>query len=202
MLKCVDINTKSEVAIKIIKNKTNFFYQGLVEIKMMEKLNRADKKDEEHIERMIDYFSYKEHLCIVYELLGGSLYDQLKENEYAGFSYSTAKILLKQILEAMAFYKEQNIIHCDLKPENVLFKGGAEIKLIDFGSACFEGHSIYSYIQSRYYRAPEILLGVSYTAAIDMWSLGCIAFELLSGYPLFPGHSEYDMLRMIIKIIG
>jgi len=104
----------------------------------------------------------------------------------------------------MAFYKNQRIIHCDLKPENILFRlnPATDIKLIDFGSACFEGHETYSYIQSRFYRAPEILLGITYHFPIDMWSLGCIAFELMAGLPLFPGFSEYDQLRMIIKVIG
>jgi dual specificity tyrosine-phosphorylation-regulated kinase 2/3/4 len=67
-----------------------------------------------------------------------------------------------------------NIIHCDLKPENVLLKqqNKSGIKVIDFGSACFEDEKLYTYIQSRFYRAPEIMLGISYTPTIDMWSLG------------------------------
>lgn len=117
-----------------------------------------------HIERMYDYFTYRSHLCIVYELLGVSLFDKLRDSQYQGFSYLTTRFFTHQILESMAFYKEQGIIHCDLKPENVLFKVSppTDIKVIDFGSACFEGHEIYQYIQSRFYRAPEILLGISY----------------------------------------
>ncbi len=86
------------------------------------------------------------------------------------------------------------MIHCDLKPENILLKQANKsgIKIIDFGSSCLWNQRIYTYIQSRFYRAPEIILGIPYTCAIDMWSFGCILAELYSGYPLFPGESETD----------
>jgi dual specificity protein kinase YAK1 len=71
-------------------------------------------------------------------------------------------------------------------------KDVVNLKVIDFGSACFEGFAVFHYIQSRYYRSPEVLLGLPYDSAIDMWSLGCIAAELFLGIPIFPGSSEYD----------
>lgn len=77
-----------------------------------------------------------------------------------------------------------------------------QIKVIDFGSACHERQTVYTYIQSRFYRSPEVLLGMSYTAAIDVWSLGCIAVELFLGLPLFPGTSEYNQLTRIIDMLG
>jgi dual specificity protein kinase YAK1 len=76
------------------------------------------------------------------------------------------------------------------------------LKVIDFGSACFEGHAVFQYIQSRYYRSPEVLLGLPYDPAIDMWSLGCIAAELFLGIPIFPGNCEYDQLAKIFEILG
>lgn len=101
---------------------------------------------------------------------------------------------LPQILDALIVLRDASIIHCDLKPENILLappaaSGGAlgQLKLIDFGSACFEHRTVYSYIQSRFYRSPEVLLGLSYSTAIDMWSFGCVAAELFLGLPLFPG---------------
>lgn len=85
-------------------------------------------------------------------------------------------------------------MHCDLKPENILLKqpNKSGIKVIDYGSSCFTNSRIYTYIQSRFYRAPEIILGIPYTMAIDMWSFGCIIAELYTGYPIFPGENETD----------
>lgn len=76
------------------------------------------------------------------------------------------------------------------------------IKVIDFGSACYENQTVYSYIQSRFYRSPEILLGLPYSSSIDMWSLGCIAAEIFLGLPLFPGTSEYNQVCRIVEILG
>lgn len=77
-----------------------------------------------------------------------------------------------------------------------------QIKVIDFGSACHERQTVYTYIQSRFYRSPEVLLGIPYTASIDMWSLGCIAVELFLGLPLLPGTSEYNKITRIVEMIG
>ena len=76
------------------------------------------------------------------------------------------------------------------------------IKIIDFGSSCFEGHTSFTYIQSRFYRSPEVLLGYPYDSEIDIFSAGCIAAELFLGLPLFPGTSEYDQLRLITECQG
>jgi len=77
-----------------------------------------------------------------------------------------------------------------------------QIKVIDFGSACHERQTVYTYIQSRFYRSPEVLLGLTYNSAIDMWSLGCIAVELFLGLPLFPGTSEYNQISRIVEMLG
>lgn len=74
--------------------------------------------------------------------------------------------------------------------------------MIDFGSSCHEANRIYTYIQSRFYRSPEVLLGMRYTGAIDMWSFGCIVAELFLGLPLFPGSSEYNQLFRIVEMLG
>ena len=92
----------------------------------------------------------------------------------------------------------------DLKPENILLAHPlhSEIKVIDFGSSCFENEKVYTYIQSRFYRSPEVILGMSYGLPIDMWSLGCILAELLTGYPIFPGENEQEQLSCIMEILG
>ena len=91
-----------------------------------------------------------------------------------------------------------------MKPENILFqkKNSSLIKLIDFGSSCFSDEKIYTYIQSRFYRAPETMLAIEYTTAIDMWSFGCILAELYTGFPMFPGESEPEQMGLIMEING
>ena len=105
---------------------------------------------------------------------------------------------------ALKLLKAHRIIHCDLKPENILLKNGTttDLKIIDFGSSCFDHERVHSYIQSRFYRSPEVILGLSYGTAIDMWSLGCILAELYTGQPLFPGHDEKEQLMYQMQVLG
>lgn len=82
-------------------------------------------------------------------------------------------------------------------------KDKSGIAIADFGSGCLEDEIVYTYIQSRFYRAPDIMLGVfPYTQQIDMWSFGCIMIELFTGFPLFPGTNEREQIQLIIDIIG
>ena len=110
-----------------------------------------------------------------------------------GLSLGLIRHFAVQILVSLQFLHSLNIIHCDLKPENILLKqpNRSAVKVIDFGSSCLEDERLYTYIQSRFYRAPEVILGLPYSTAIDMWSLGCILAELYTGYPIFPGESLF-----------
>ncbi|KAB1995806.1 hypothetical protein ES319_D13G186200v1 [Gossypium barbadense] len=204
--KCWVPETSSFVAVKIIKNQPAYYQQALVEVSILTTINKKyDPEDKHHIVRIYDYFVYQRHLCICFELLDTNLYELIKINHFRGLSLSIVQLFSKQILRGLALLKDAGIIHCDLKPENILLCTSvkpAEIKIIDFGSACMEDRSVYSYIQSRYYRSPEVLLGYQYTTAIDMWSFGCIVAELFLGLPLFPGASEFDLLRRMIRILG
>ncbi|KAI3762331.1 hypothetical protein L1987_52758 [Smallanthus sonchifolius] len=194
------------VAVKIIKNQPAYYQQALVEVTILTTLNnKFDPEDKHHIVRIYEYFVYQRHLCIAFEQLDANLYELIKLNNFRGLSLSIVQLFSKQILYGLALMKDAAIIHCDLKPENILLCTSVKplrVKIIDFGSACMEDHTVYSYIQSRYYRSPEVVLGYQYTTAIDMWSFGCIVAELFLGLPLFPGASEFDLLKRMIKIIG
>ncbi|KAK8473922.1 hypothetical protein V6N13_042546 [Hibiscus sabdariffa] len=204
--KCWVPETCSFVAVKIIKNQPAYYQQALVEVSILTTLNKKyDPEDKHHIVRIYDFFVHQRHLCICFELLDTNLYELIKINHFRGLSLSIVQLFSKQILRGLALLKDAGIIHCDLKPENILLCTSvkpAEIKIIDFGSACMEDRTVYSYIQSRYYRSPEVLLGYQYTTDIDMWSFGCIVAELFLGLPLFPGASEFDLLRRMIEILG
>lgn len=149
-------------------------------------------------------FYFRGHLCISTELLGMNLYEFIKAHEFKGFSLRLIRRFCKQMLGSLVLLKTQKVIHCDLKPENILLAHPlhSEIKVIDFGSSCFETEKVYTYIQSRFYRSPEVILGMSYGLPIDMWSLGCILAELLTGYPIFPGENEQEQLACIMEIFG
>ena len=133
-----------------------------------------------------------------------NLYEFIKAHEFRGFSLKLIRRFAKQLLSSLVLLKSHRVIHCDLKPENVLLAHPAhsEIKVIDFGSSCLENEKVYTYIQSRFYRSPEVILGMTYGMPIDMWSLGCILAELFTGYPIFPGENEQEQLACIMEIFG
>lgn len=143
---------------------------------------------------------------MVFELLSYNLYDLLRNTNFRGVSLHLTRKFGQQLANTLHFLSrsELQIIHCDLKPENVLLclPKRSQIKIIDFGSSCQYGNRIYQYIQSRFYRSPEILLGISYGMPIDMWSLGCILVEMHTGEPLFPGNSEFDQMMKIVEVLG
>ena len=133
-----------------------------------------------------------------------NLYEFIKCHDFRGFSLKLIRRFAKQLLSSLVLLKAHKVIHCDLKPENVLLAHPArsEIKVIDFGSSCLENEKVYTYIQSRFYRSPEVILGMTYGMPIDMWSLGCILAELLTGYPIFPGENEQEQLACIMEVFG
>ncbi|KAH1014173.1 hypothetical protein HUJ04_003058 [Dendroctonus ponderosae] len=133
-----------------------------------------------------------------------NLYELIKKNNYQGFSLNLIRRFASSLLKCLRLLEKENIIHCDLKPENVLLKqrGSSSIKVIDFGSSCYSNQRVYTYIQSRFYRSPEVILGLTYGTAIDMWSLGCILAELYTGYPLFPGENEVEQLACLMEVLG
>uniref|UniRef100_A0A4W3IJZ0 dual-specificity kinase n=1 Tax=Callorhinchus milii TaxID=7868 RepID=A0A4W3IJZ0_CALMI len=204
VVKCLDHKTNELVAIKIIRNKQRFHHQALVELKILDILRKKDKDGSHNVIHMLEYFYFRNHLCISFELLGLTLYELIKKNNFQGFNLSLVRRFAFALLKCLQMLSREKIIHCDLKPENILLcsKGQGTIKVIDFGSSCFDYQKVYTYIQSRFYRSPEVILGHQYTMAIDMWSFGCILAELLTGCPLFPGENEVEQLACIMEIFG
>ncbi|CAN1748545.1 Serine/threonine-protein kinase ppk15 [Linum perenne] len=203
-----DLYTGMDVCLKIIKNDKDFFDQSLDEIKLLKLVNKHDPNDERHILRLYDYFYYQEHLFIVCELLRANLYEFQKFNQESGgepyYTLSRIQMITRQCLEALEYLHSLGIIHCDLKPENILIKSyrRCEIKVIDLGSSCFKTDNLCLYVQSRSYRAPEVMLGLPYDEKIDMWSLGCILAELCSGEVMFPNDSVAMILGRMVGVLG
>lgn len=204
VLKCLDHKNNELVAIKMIRNKKRFHHQALVELKILDVIKRKDKDNLHNVIHMKEYFYFRNHLCISFELLGVNLYELIKKNNFQGFSLALIRRFTHALLRCLQMLHREKIIHCDLKPENILLsqRGPGNIKVVDFGSSCYEQQRVYTYIQSRFYRSPEVILGHPYSMAIDMWSLGCILAELYTGYPLFPGESEVEQIACIMEVLG
>lgn len=203
VVKVYDHKTLQYAAIKIIRNTPNFHRQAQDELHILEKLNKHNSKQ---IVQMLDFFMFRNHMCIVFELLYTDLYTALRKNVTGeGFSFERVRSLANDLISCLCLLSRNHIIHSDLKPENIaiISKDSIGIKVIDFGSSCFDiGGKLSSYVQSRFYRSPEVILGAPYGKPIDMWSLGCILAELFSGQVLFPGHDENEQIKLQVELLG
>ncbi len=206
-LECYDIISQRLVCVKIIKKHKDFF-MGLDEIKLLRLLNSHDPHDAKNIVQLLDYFFHKEHIFLVSELLKENLYEYSRQLRHAQqpsyFTLPRLQSIARQVLTALEFVHSLDLVHTDLKPENILFKSYSrcEVKVIDFGSSCFSHEELSFYVQSRSYRAPEVILGVPYNSKIDLWSLGCIMAELWTGRVLFPNDSVQTLLARMIGLLG
>ncbi|XP_032368235.1 homeodomain-interacting protein kinase 1 isoform X3 [Etheostoma spectabile] len=204
--KCWKRGTNEIVAIKILKNHPSYARQGQIEVGILNRLS-AENADEYNFVRSYECFQHKGHTCLVFEMLEQNLYDFLKHSKFSPLPLRHIRPILQQVATALMKLKSLGLIHADLKPENIMLvdplRQPYKVKVIDFGSASHVSKAVCStYLQSRYYRAPEIILGLPFCEAIDMWSLGCVIAELFLGWPLYPGASEYDQIRYISQTQG
>ncbi|KAL4424107.1 hypothetical protein ABPG75_001408 [Micractinium tetrahymenae] len=207
-VQALDLKTGALVCLKIIKNNKDYFDQGLDEVKLLQYVNAADPHDESGLLRLYDFFYFKEHLVLVTELLRANLYEFQKYNRESGdepyFTLPRMQSIARQVLTSLTFLHSLGLVHADLKPENILVKSYSrcQVKVIDLGSSCFVTDHLSSYVQSRSYRAPEVILGLPYDQKIDVWSLGCILAELSTGRVLFQNESIATLLARLEGILG
>ncbi|CAJ0584401.1 unnamed protein product, partial [Mesorhabditis spiculigera] len=198
--------TNEIVAIKILKKHPSYARQGQIEVSILSRLS-SENAEEYNFVRAFECFQHKSHTCLVFEMLEQNLYDFLKQNKFQPLPLNSIRPIVQQVLTALMKLKHLGLIHADLKPENIMLVDPGNqpfrVKVIDFGSASHRSKAVTNtYLQSRYYRAPEIILGLPFKEAIDMWSLGCVIAELFLGWPLYPGSSEYDQIRYIVQTQG
>lgn len=194
-----------EVAIKIIRNNETMLKAGTEELVILKKLVGADPDDRRHCVRYLSHFKYRNHLCIVFESLHMNLREVLKKfGRNIGLKLTAVRTYSKQLFIALKHLRNCGVLHCDIKPDNMLVNDSKNVlKLCDFGNAMFAGkNEITPYLVSRFYRAPEIILGLPYDHPMDMWSVGCCLYELYTGKVLFPGPSNNDMLRLHMELKG
>ena len=205
VVRATDQKTKKLVAIKLARNNEAMRKTGFKEIGILEKLMAADPEDKKHIIRLERHFEHKGHLCMVFENLSIDLREVLKKfGRDVGINLKAVREYARQMFLGLGLLRKCNVLHADLKPDNVLVnEARSTLKICDLGSASDASENeITQYLVSRFYRAPEIILGLPYDFAIDMWSVGCTLFELYTGKILFTGRSNNQMLRAIMECRG
>ena len=157
-----------------------------------------------NIVNLIEVFRWKGKIYLVFEYVPHTLLEEL-ENNPDGLSEDEIKGYMWQLLHGLNFVHQHNVIHRDIKPENLLISKNGALKICDFGFARFlEGpNSLYTdYVSTRWYRAPELLVGdANYSQGIDIWAIGCLFAELITGKPIFPGSTDFNTLELIMKTI-
>jgi dual specificity protein kinase YAK1 len=123
VVKCQNLKTQEVVAVKVIKNRTAYFNQSMMEVSVLDLLNKQmDKNDDHHLLRLKDTFIHRQHLCLVFELLSVNLYELIKQNQFRGLSTTLVRVFAQQLINGLALLGKAKLIHCDLKPENILLK--------------------------------------------------------------------------------
>ena len=205
VVRALDQTTNKLVAIKIIRSNETMRKAALKEIDILGTLKAADPEDKKHMVRLERSFEHKGHLCMVFENLSINLREVLKKfGRDVGINLRAVRAYAQQMFLGLSLLRKCNILHADLKPDNVLVNESRNfLKICDLGSASDASENeITPYLVSRFYRAPEVILGLPYDFAIDMWSIGCTLFELFTGKILFTGRNNNQMLRSIMECRG
>ncbi|XP_030230865.1 dual specificity tyrosine-phosphorylation-regulated kinase 4 [Gadus morhua] len=157
-----------------------------------------------NVVHMKEYFQFRDHLCITFDLMGKNLYEMLKERQFRGLGTSQVRSHAISLVQSLQLLSRSGIIHCDLKPENILTSrdNSEVIKVADFGASLLERRSTAPVAQTLIYMSPEVILTKVFSKAIDMWSLGCILAELKRGVVLFQVCDECELMLEMTKLLG
>ncbi|XP_019389846.1 PREDICTED: cyclin-dependent kinase-like 2 [Crocodylus porosus] len=202
VMKCRNKDSGRIVAIKkFLESEDDKMVKKIAmrEIKLLKQLRH------ENLVNLLEVCKKKKRWYLVFEFVDHTILDDL-ELFPNGLDYSRVRKYLFQIIKGIGFCHSHNIIHRDIKPENILVSQSGVVKLCDFGFArtlAAPGEAYTDYVATRWYRAPELLVGdLKYGKAVDVWAIGCLVTEMLTGEPLFPGDSDIDQLYHIMKCLG
>ncbi|KAK4920574.1 serine threonine protein kinase CMGC group [Elasticomyces elasticus] len=230
VVEAYDKRKKTRCAVKIIRSVQKYRDASRIELRVLSTLALNDKTNRNKCIHLRDAFDFRNHICIITDLLGQSVFDFLKSNGFVPFPSSQIQNFARQLFTSVAFLHDLNLIHTDLKPENILLVHSAyqtftynrnipssthttqrsarqrrvlldsEIRLIDFGSATFDDEYHSSVVSTRHYRAPEIILQLGWSFPCDIWSIGCIIVEFFTGDALFQTHDNLEHLAMMESV--
>ncbi|KAF2740786.1 kinase-like protein [Polyplosphaeria fusca] len=227
-----DKKKNTKCAVKVIRSVPKYRDASRIELRVLSTLASNDKHNINRCIHLRDCFDFRNHICIVTDLYGQSVFDFLKSNSFVPFPSSHIQKFAKQLFTSVAFLHDLDLIHTDLKPENILLVNNnyqtftynrtvpsstttsnrtarhrkvlldPEIRLIDFGSATFNDEYHSSVVSTRHYRAPEIILNLGWSYPCDIWSIGCILVEFFTGDALFQTHDNLEHLAMMEAVCG
>uniref|UniRef100_A0A3Q1IRE5 Protein kinase domain-containing protein n=1 Tax=Anabas testudineus TaxID=64144 RepID=A0A3Q1IRE5_ANATE len=198
---CTTVGTKQPVAVKILKRNIHVDR----ELQMLTGIKSLDP-DKHNVVRFIEAFTSGNYACLAFEKLDRTLSDFIKQ--HGKLRAEEIRPIARQMLVTLDALKQIDVIHTDIKPDNVMLVDHRQqpfkIRLIDFGVAVLASESNEGAImQPLFYRSPEVMLGLPVTAAIDMWSLGCLLAFLYTARHLYHGaECEYDVMRLIVHVQG
>uniref|UniRef100_A0A3Q1CTY7 Protein kinase domain-containing protein n=1 Tax=Amphiprion ocellaris TaxID=80972 RepID=A0A3Q1CTY7_AMPOC len=200
--KCKKLTTE-EVAVKFIRDDMSF--AGRREIQMYKKLKELDP-DKCNVVRFIEHFTVNNHVCLAFELLGDSIHDVMIKRNFKPFRVSEIRVVAQQLLVSLNALKSIGLVHADIKPDNIMLVNHKaqplKVKLIDFGMAHMSSNFNNYKIQAIGYRAPEVILGLPLNEAVDMWTLGTVLAFMYTGKHLYPTHSNYEAIRVMVQMQG
>jgi len=194
-------------ALKVHNNESKYNFSIKREKQILEELTLLQLDEKEFVPILYKTIKFKNHICFIMKLYDINLYE-FQKNTFNNKNYNINLLLsiIKQLFQAIEFIHKNKIIHCDIKPENILFKKNTQnIIICDFGLSQKIESTFVEYIypiQSTYYRAPEVSIKTQYNTKIDIWSIGTIIYELLSNNVLINGKDNYNIIGKIVTVIG
>ncbi|KAG5506582.1 hypothetical protein JIQ42_06834 [Leishmania sp. Namibia] len=213
-----DRKRKEYCAVKIVRNVPKYTRDAKIEIQFMEKVRQADPADRFPLMKIQRYFQNDSgHMCIVMPKYGPCLLDWIMK--HGPFNHRhLAQIVFQTGVALDYFHSELHLMHTDLKPENILMETSdstvdpvtnrqlppdpCRVRICDLGGCCDERHSRTAIVSTRHYRSPEVILGLGWMYSTDMWSMGCIVYELYTGKLLYDTHDNLEHLHLMEKTLG
>jgi serine/threonine protein kinase len=195
-------------AVKVVRAVERYKHDAMVEASVLDELAQLDPKNECQCVRIQDRGEAYGHYMLIFEALGPSLAEELEMRNYNPFSMRRIRTFGRDMLNAISFMHRNDLIHTDLKLPNVLLeldtRDCTRIKVIDFGGTrrTSAGRRHKSLVQTRQYRAPEVLLEYGWSFPADLWSIGCMLLELYTSDLLFPVHHTDEHLALIQHVCG